>query len=136
MKLSEAILLGSIGTGQCYADLTDGRGNSCALGAALSAIGKLKEQYPALWAAWPWVKTLRVKNPSGDKNVYREATVEDMIWDLNDTAKWTRPQIAAWVASIEPHIDERKCETNEVSAQEETVAEPDTVQDAESQTVR
>lgn len=113
MKLSEAILLGSIGTEQGRGNLLDHNGRTCAMGAAYIAAGfKLKptrydggeENY--IFNAnsvanainlWPYL-TKKVMHPILEYS----NTLVRVIEDLNDCDRWTRPQIAAWVATVEP----------------------------------
>lgn len=116
MKLSEAILLGSVGTEQAYgcnAIMPNGQA-TCALGAALFAIGESlsewREGMPKVSARWPWADEM-VPIPSviggncARDGIYLSGAVYDLIWRLNDSAKWTRPQIAAWVAELEQTYD-------------------------------
>ena len=108
MRLSEAILLGSVGTEQCFGDFFND-GITCALGAALFAIGEHKasdacdnSRYDLIWKHWAWTQNL-VNNPSDCDKVQRGSVIK-MIWQLNDLAEWTRPQIAAWVAEQEVRL--------------------------------
>jgi hypothetical protein len=57
MKLSEAILLGSTLGKQLFDEAVDDEGNTCALGAAMLAIGEIHE---AALDYWPWLKDPRV----------------------------------------------------------------------------
>lgn len=109
MKLSDAIRLGSMASGQAdgffYLD-----GNTCAQGAALLAIGRLHAErgasvpnFTALRDAWPWAHTLRGDCPvCGEPRAY----VAALIPHLNNSSwsghGWTREQIADWIATIEP----------------------------------
>lgn len=116
MKLSEAILLGSVGTEQAYgcsAIMPNGKA-TCALGAALFAIGESLAEWrdgiPKVTARWPWADKM-VPIPSAIKRhceidrIYVNTAVYDVIWRLNDYVRWTRPQIAAWVADLEQTYD-------------------------------
>jgi hypothetical protein len=111
MKLSEAILLGSVGSEQGYGNasmFTESKAK-CALGAALHAVGQAPSNQGYSWgdpetspykhvrAVWPLVDTY-VQHPMRDIRY----TIMQTIYDLNDTFLWTRPQIAQWVATIEP----------------------------------
>jgi len=107
MKLSEAIRLGAMTAPQRYHGLNNGL---CALEAGLVGIG-----YPHLhWAEtsliWPWVR-----NPGECPacNVHQKYHVSVLKWykiftHLNDTHRWTREKIAAFVEMVEPKecIDE------------------------------
>ena len=99
MKLSDAIRLGAMLKPQGRGCL-EMNGHSCALGAALDAIGHLGHQYGGqiLREHWPYLETevcgpLRLMG-----RLYR------VIVDLNDDHGWTREQIADWVATVEPHV--------------------------------
>lgn len=118
MLLSEAILLGSVGTNQCKFRLKNTDGNTCALGAAGIAIGAISYQTPGIrtltdayfgesgnmWKnildqirdSFPILES-RVDHPK-ERETWK---LETIITQLNDTWGWTRPQIAAWVAEQE-----------------------------------
>jgi hypothetical protein len=107
MKLSEAILLGSTMSGQCWSVLSlnypDGRIDTCALGSAALAIGKLN--YVALERAFPWIDNVFAGCPECDPLYGAGSTilaVYGMIPHLNDNHRWTRERIAEWVSTIEP----------------------------------
>jgi hypothetical protein len=111
MKLSEAILLGSVGSEQGYGHTSMFRESKakCALGAALHAVGQAPSDQEDTWAnpetspyhhvraVWPFVET-RVQHPIRDARY----TIMHTIYDLNDMFLWARPQIAQWVATVEP----------------------------------
>lgn len=117
MKLSEAILLGSVGTEQAYgfmAMIPNGTA-TCALGAALFAVGVRCDDpqtgFAEMKRLWPWTERV-VDSPESlmlaervGYPVYSRDLVVCIIWRLNDIAKWTRPQIAAWVAELEAVYD-------------------------------
>lgn len=114
MKLSEAILLGSISNGQAFYALKDRDGNTCAMGAAMTSIGmdientysyEQRDQLPNIFPI------LLVPVPSlpgeliwPDYVEYKYQTVWEAIVVLNNEYKWTRPQIAAWVAEKEKEL--------------------------------
>lgn len=112
MKLSEAILLGSVGTEQACGSLMTRDGKTCALGAALVATGyqfsgKDRDDllgYMTVEQQWPWARN-PVEHPV--RHTFGQDAI-DIIWSLNDNYGWTRPQIAAWVASIEPQDEQVK----------------------------
>lgn len=100
MPLSTAIRLGSMLKPQNFGSFYDhdatGRViSSCALGAALDAVGgatqKVFSLFPILW----FLNTLAC--PAGcewQKNM-------PLVAHLNDQHRWTREQIAAWIEQIE-----------------------------------
>lgn len=106
MKLSEAIRLGAMLSQQGFNGYMQDGGSRCALAAASDAAGvpayesawgiayvnyaKLTERFPLL--------TQTAKHPVSRV----EHTVQDVIFILNDTDKWTRERIADWVAILEP----------------------------------
>lgn len=105
MRLSEAILLGSIGSKQGFGHLSAYKGSKdkCAIGAALLATGNEAKNLPIakLEETWPWTLTKDFVSPI-ELPAYIPICVSNTIWWLNDVEKWTRPQIAAWISSIEP----------------------------------
>lgn len=109
MKLSEAIRLGAMMKPQAFEDYLD-EGNTCAMGAALDAIGQLdsdhcdSEYFPLVDVAVTRCPICRLRTAAGN--------VSSTIFHLNDDHKWTRERIADWVATIE---------AKEVAAQPEPV---------------
>lgn len=98
MRLSEAIRLGAMMRPQTFRTLLTDDG-ACALGAALLAVGSRPEA--AVRSAldrWPWASTVSADCPTCG----RSRTVFRVITHLNDRHRWTREQIAKWVAGIEP----------------------------------
>lgn len=70
---------------------------TCALGAALDAIGESNARFMSVASMWPWTWTTLVRNPvTGER---RE--VLNTIWRLNDVHDWSRERIADWVEQIE-----------------------------------
>lgn len=117
LTLSEAILLGSVGTRQYRRDFMGADGSTCALGSALVAVGFLTRQdvefgrlrhakalhcTTRLHDLWP-ILGRRVPHPA--KGIEGMSTLACIIPDLNDHCGWTRPQIAAWVKTIEEQVD-------------------------------
>ena len=96
MKLSEAIFLGSMLTPQAIGSFEDTRGGRCALAAACEATGR---SVLALYTcdSWRWIKRLNNCPECGGK-----APTAELISHLNDKHRWSRVQIAKWVAAIEP----------------------------------
>jgi hypothetical protein len=121
MKLSEAIMLGSLNTlpGSGPGSI-NGYPTRCALGAALHAVNYEGHMpYTDAIKIWPWMgRHISACPACGDKHVVSggelQINVMNTVWMLNDIHKWTRPQIAAWVASIEPA--EAKVETEQCEA--------------------
>lgn len=108
MKLSEAIRLGSMLKPQGRRHLCAFK-KTCALGAALDAIGQLdafrpepSDAYSQLIEIWP-VLSLSVSMPLNVPSWMQRGddTLLKTIWLLNDSASWTREQIADLVASQE-----------------------------------
>ena len=111
MKLSEAIRLGAMLRPQGFRRFFSPKG-SCAMGAAIEALGlDLDATNVGLSEAYPWLFQA-VGCPCGRadhaaKSMYRTRKgkvggVCVVIAYLNDFDRWTREQIADWVASIEP----------------------------------
>ena len=101
MLLSQAILLGSMLSKQGFGLYGKGDEGRCALEAVADVTGAADltafddELYDRVKRIWPWVNEL-VEQP----HTRRMMGVVKCIWTLNDA--WTRPRIAAWVATIEP----------------------------------
>jgi hypothetical protein len=102
VKLSEAIRLGAMMRPQTRGRMRSLGGWTCALGAALDAVGDLDARMPnaesiqRVVAKWPIAASL-VQHPA---NVYW-SSMKSIIVDLNDEHKWTREQIASWVETVE-----------------------------------
>src|SRR5258706_10396401 len=103
MLLSEAIRLGSLLRPQAFGKiLTDG--DSCALGAALEAVGlPVTEETPtsAAFEFWPWLDAEFTWCPCGSDGCEKHDTAGEIIVFLNDSHEWSREQIANWVHSLE-----------------------------------
>ena len=121
MLLSQAILLGSVETRQAYGEFRTLSGATCAWGSAFtargvrfdSALGVGMEKDPLnLPEDWRWVYE-SYPPPTSD---YTDHRIWGHICYLNDKMKWTRPQIAAWVAEQER---QRGIGTGEIDACEE-----------------
>lgn len=124
MKLSEAILLGSMKqpkiTGQLYSDK-----GTCAIGAAFDCTGKLDEwkkiieqygnvrQIPMYKSEEFWKGYYEdILNweayfpaPYTEMRLLSRYKVINIIVLLNDSIGWSRENIAKWVATIEKEID-------------------------------
>lgn len=104
MKFSEAIRLGAMSTGQCFGvsynkvngDVTE----TCALGAAMHAIGGIGEKWPV---EWNWAYDTLAYCPMGCSHPYGwEAPCVLMVTaHLNDGHKWSRERVADYVESME-----------------------------------
>lgn len=113
MRLSECIVLGSVGTNQAFNYLQDYDGSTCAMGAAMVGAGL----EPIYWSApqivdkFPFLNH-KVTLPPGiewkkDSLQEGESYSKDLwgaIAMLNNEYRWTRPQIAAWVAEQEVRL--------------------------------
>lgn len=98
LRLSEAIRLGATMRPQAFRTLVTDDG-ACALGAALLAVGaRPEEAVRSALNRWPWASTVNADCPGCG----RSRTVFRVITHLNDRHRWTREQIAKWVAGIEP----------------------------------
>lgn len=110
MKLSEAIKLGSLLRGQAFCEYMTliQPVRSCALGAALEAMGRDKAALPSKEAARIWSWAADVGHPTNcpvclpEFKIQHGCSVLSMITHLNDKHRWTRERIADWVESIEP----------------------------------
>ena len=108
MLLSEAILLGSVGTGQAFNFYQTSNGNTCGMGAAMVAVGLKPEFYSIykMYEIFPYLKK-KVEGPSEnaiDNYPAWGPTIQGWIVLLNNGYRWTRPQIAAWVAEKEREL--------------------------------
>lgn len=105
MLLSEAIRLGAMATPPATGTSLDDRGGTCALGAALYAIGQASRFYgSACLENFPITSTV-VRQPVSNGEMYLLSAVRE----LNDIHEWTRERIADWVQTFEPRETER-CE--------------------------
>ena len=94
LKLSEAIRLGAMMKPQGFGAYFTG-GGSCAIGAALDAIGRRRlaeVHWPILMCRLD-AAMIPVQMPEG--------CVGTVIAYMNDDYKWTREEIADWVEGIE-----------------------------------
>jgi hypothetical protein len=110
MKLSEAIRMNGMMVPQGFGEASMASAvQPCALGGALQSIGKQHAyqgsnlNYWEVEIAWPWsVKHIHESCPA-DSNCHSQySDTLSNVYHLNDSHHWTREQIAAWVASIEP----------------------------------
>lgn len=122
MKLSEAIRLGAMMKPQAFGKLRrvvyfyKGQPRqeirTCALGAALDACGLLTVEDPQsvpfgdLFERHPEITTTLMqycRNPMIESD--RTGSVHEVIVYLNDNCRWTREQIADWIACIEQCVE-------------------------------
>jgi hypothetical protein len=115
MKLSEAIRLGSMLKPQAFNELA-ADGKTCALGAAYEAVGmaidarwgtqeEIQQRKARIRAEFPLIyqSDLAFVAPCGCLGGTLHFTdVGAAIIHLNDHHRWSREQIADWVATIEP----------------------------------
>jgi hypothetical protein len=106
MLLSEAILLGSVGSKQAFDYYNYPEGHTCGMGAAMVGAGLIPTGRSLLemYKRFPYLET-RVEGPQG-------CGVSPSVWGLGATL-WTRPQIAAWVAEKEKELGIVKTEAKE-----------------------
>jgi hypothetical protein len=106
MKLSEAILMNGMTKPQGFGgESLSSLDAPCALGGALQSVGyqlvgrlSVDANYSAVGELWPWTRK-EALCPVCD-----EARMNiSIIWHLNDHHRWTRAQIAEWVATVEPN---------------------------------
>ena len=113
MKLSEAIRLGAMIRPQGFHGLF-GEGKSCAMGAALEAVGFPYEDIPSnqlcegmkLFSGHShtrWCPVCR-ESPQTTAPLYR------VVEHLNDTHRWSREQIADWVEQVEQEVEPKPAE--------------------------
>lgn len=99
MRLSEAIRLGAMLNPQGWRRLKDFDGSTCAIGAALEAVGHKiiggEADYRAARQAFPILCWFAPRGMFGP-------TVFETVWHLNDASGKTREQIADWVETLEP----------------------------------
>jgi len=116
VKLSEAMRLGAMLSEQGYGMRAMTGEVRCALGAALNAVhDPVSKKWPSWMGSyqavreyWPWVYEYETACPAADVCHWRPITpilVLRTITHLNDEHHWTREQIAAWVATMEPVVE-------------------------------
>lgn len=108
MKLSEAILMNGMVKPQGFGSDSIGSLEApCALGGALQSVGQQAPSASSLRNMslvgdfWPWARKLQSHPLTGER-----MPSHSVIWRLNDEFLWTRAQIAAWVASVEPQEEQ------------------------------
>jgi uncharacterized C2H2 Zn-finger protein len=110
MLLSEAIRLGAMLRQQARVTAFDEVKGTCAMGAALEAVGALDAaNLPTQWDVV--LKTASCRCPDCDE-IFRARWVKGgvhgattrVIWHINDDHLWTRERIADWVERVENEI--------------------------------
>ena len=120
MKLSEAILLGSIGSEQGFgpSGMNTSSPTKCTMASALFARGinaTFDNGLDIIVELYPWLNTdvmppVALPDYHHGPYITRPTSIHGIIWRLNDILKWTRPQIAAWVATQEAIYDVQSVE--------------------------
>ena len=115
MRLSEAIRLGAMLGSQTCGAFFRKRGDevaTCALGAAIEALGAKDKGLYLSFTTWP-ILNLQVPEKEVPPDLRMAfcrrplQTLSSTIMELNDRAKWTRTQIADWVEEFERrHLNE------------------------------
>ena len=96
MRLSEAIRLGALISSQVVGTFVRGKA-ACALGAAVVATGTTAPTLRATWDRWRWA--FAVTAPCPVCNLDNGSSVFMLITHLNDDHRWSREQIANWLAA-------------------------------------
>src|SRR5690349_2993517 len=97
MKLSGAIILGSVLSKQGFGAMSVFSADRCAWGAARQALGmKSTDKWPM---EWDWTDCKMTHCPACGEYSRVAFIISD---HLNDDHRWSRERIASWVASIEP----------------------------------
>lgn len=105
MKLSEAIRLGAMMGPQIFhGGFGGGDNSSCAIGAAMHA--RECRYVSDFLPMYPWVESQEAKLVLAEGEY--SGNVIGMCIFLNDERRWTREQIADWVATIEPSEEATK----------------------------
>jgi hypothetical protein len=101
---------------QVFGMLHDTAGGSCAYGAAFDAIGFNEKIDQNAAKHWPWLSA-QTQCPHCDGETSFLFCVSD---HLNDVHRWTREEIADWVATVEPQDENPLPELQEDSAVPDT----------------
>lgn len=116
MQLSEAIRLGSLlkpqGFGAVLQWKIDGTIVTCAYGAALDAVGrvKLSPGGVVLESALPEWNSFFCGSPTACPECGKETRMQIIVAHLNDDHHWTRERIADFVEIVEQSLERRIAE--------------------------
>ena len=114
LRLSEAIRLGAMMKPQATGGILGRNGGTCALGAAMDAVG---EPLTGYWGvvADRWSVARQYVTYPGAEPAYKAhpLLVLSCCWILNDAEKWTREDIADWVETIEATVPSGEGHTDE-----------------------
>jgi len=109
MKLSEAIRMSGMMKPQGFNSHSMYSVDApCALGGALQSVGQqgtpFNNAYLIVRQVWPWLnKTMEERRcPVCADSFKHRSDLLCTIFHLNDDHRWTRQQIADWIASVEP----------------------------------
>lgn len=107
-SLSEAIREGAKMNPQCFSVYAND-GATCALGAAVTAIGSpeiLAIGWPMefLWNQFPYISRLSAECPVDECQTCAATEFLGVIAHINDEHRWTREQIADWLETEEEKI--------------------------------
>ena len=102
MKLSEAIRLGATLGPQTFTQWRGQNDSTCAIGAAMAAIGLKNGLSGDVEKRWPELRRIMVEYPTNKSR----CCLFTAILFLNDNERWSREQIADWVASVEPQDEQ------------------------------
>lgn len=101
MRLSEAIRLGAMLGPQLFGKLFDANGGSCAVGAAMKAVGRryvCSDDFPILNKQCNYYPV-----PIPREERYGDDVWSVIVW-LNNEARWSRERIAEWVEGEERRL--------------------------------
>lgn len=97
MKLSEAIRLGAMLRPQAFGAWFSADG-TCAMGAAMDAVGLTESDYHRTWSVWPNTLEIRTRCPeSRVEHCTCGPSLSIVMQCLNDIHRWPREAIADWV---------------------------------------
>ena len=127
MRLSEAIRLGAMLRPQEYKAVfaqRDGEWYSCAIGAIAEAVGQkpnnINEGLFRAVQSFPILNSIVGTYPCDCGQVFLAGgRIWHIISHLNNSHRWTRERIAAWVATIEPQELESPVEANQTQQAEQ-----------------
>jgi hypothetical protein len=106
MRLSEAIRLGASLAPQAFGALADARGRTCAIGAALHAIGVINDRrfgWTSAMLRFPVLRLMEEREYARCPACRVVQKDRGLIAHLNDDHRWTREAIADFIETIELH---------------------------------